>query len=142
MFSFPQYRQPKRKETIDFTTIFLIEKNTFPVFFVEIKPLDHINNISTRSNADEQMRDRFISLLPDIHIETLHGMSALGNKLSHYRLNTNTKELEPIMIQRDLFVINDTAPASRWNIDILNESGYNKFMEIVDDIKSMSSSLR
>lgn len=138
----PQYRQPKRRETIDFTIIYLIKKNKIPMFFMEIKPLCHVDNISTRSLADEQMRDRFTSLLPDISTNILHGISALGNRLSHYYLESQNNKLTPSLIAKDLTFINDTAPAERWNIDILNDEGYIKFKEIVDDVKQMSMALK
>lgn len=137
----PQYRQPKKKETIDFTTIYIVEKKRIPVFFMEIKPLDHIENISTRSSADEQMRDRFASLLPLIKTDILHGISALGIKLSHYYLDKETLKIEPPGIIKDPSIIKDIAPAIRWNIEILKDDGYEKFMDIVKQIKSMSNSI-
>jgi hypothetical protein len=133
--------QPKKRETIDFTTIYSIEKKKIPIFFLEIKPLHHIFNIATREAADEQMRDRFVSLLPLIVTPKLHGISALGKKLSHYCLDKTTRELQPIGIQRDPQYIIDTAPSERWDIDILDADGCNRFNEIVGTVKQMSAEL-
>jgi hypothetical protein len=60
----------------------------------QIKPLQHIFNISTREAADEQMRDRFVSLPPLIVTPKLHGISAFSKKLSE---NLNQLEYQEIL---------------------------------------------
>ncbi|KAF8446711.1 hypothetical protein BGX38DRAFT_1270875 [Terfezia claveryi] len=61
-----------------------------PVFFVEIKASNHIRHMSTRKDADLQMRERFEELFDDVKVETLYGISALGTKLCIYTASKET----------------------------------------------------
>lgn len=134
----PQYRQPRKRDTIDFTTVFLVARHKIPVFFVEIKPASHLQNLGTRASADEQMRDRFAVLQELILTPRLHAFSALGNKLAHYKLIAGDLELIPNEIPRNHRYVTDTAPKSLWDIDVLTEDGFARFMDVVADVKQMS----
>ncbi|PPQ93608.1 hypothetical protein CVT25_005460, partial [Psilocybe cyanescens] len=59
----PRYKGPITPGSIDFTTIYVVRKRKCPVFFIEIKPFLHINEISTRSKADQQMRDQYETII-------------------------------------------------------------------------------
>lgn len=134
----PQYRQPRNRDTIDFTTVFLVARRKIPVFFMDIKPAAHVRNLSTRASADEQMRDRFAVLEEFVQTPRLHAFSALGSRLAHFDLICDDMELTPSEIPRNPRRITDTAPASLWNIDVLTETGFAQFMDVVADVKQMS----
>ncbi|RPA90713.1 hypothetical protein L873DRAFT_1820642 [Choiromyces venosus 120613-1] len=53
----PHYKRPQQSQSVDFTTIFIVSHDKHLVFFMEIKPLNHIQHISTRKGADKQMRE-------------------------------------------------------------------------------------
>ena len=54
----PQYKRLITAASIDFTMIYMIvRQRKCPVFFIEIKPFPHIDEMSTRSKADRQVRD-------------------------------------------------------------------------------------
>ncbi|KAF8453499.1 hypothetical protein BGX38DRAFT_1177290 [Terfezia claveryi] len=55
----PQYKRPAHMKLLDFTTIFLVRCNQHPVFFVEVKSSGSLRHISSREEADLQMRILF-----------------------------------------------------------------------------------
>ncbi|KIJ13341.1 hypothetical protein PAXINDRAFT_81399, partial [Paxillus involutus ATCC 200175] len=54
------------------------------LFFIEIKPSDHLRTISDRSAADQQMREGFDALADQLSILTLYGISVMGTQLCVY----------------------------------------------------------
>lgn len=57
-------------------------------------------------------------------------------KLCFYSLDTrgNDAEIVPAAIPHHTTRINDTAPATRWNYDILEAAGEERFREMVEEI--------
>ena len=133
----PQYKRPTYPQSIDFTTIFIVQCHKHPVFFIEIKPSGHIKTISDRSAADQQMRERFDALTGQLTIATLYGVSALGTKLCVYTYDSQAETLEPEGIERDTRRVNDRAPAARWDLDIMTQEGEQQLREVVTHIKTM-----
>ena len=108
------------------------------MFFVEVKTALTITVLSSRADADDQMRERLRQLY-DQSLSELHGISALGTKLCFYSLNKSLESLTPLAIPRNETYINDTAPVDRWNSDILTDNGYNRFMGVCDDVKALAT---
>ena len=133
----PQYKRLRRPESVDFTTIFLIQRQQHPVFFVEIKAAGHIRNNSSRADADQQMQQMFYALMNDVEISILHGVSAIGTKLCFYKYTKDTQELEPAPIPDHTTRMVDLAPRDRWDFDALTPGGERKFRGIIDDVKRM-----
>lgn len=71
---------------------------------------------------------------------TLFGVSAMGTKLRFYLL-TKSEEFLPQVIPKHPTQINDTAPVERWNGDILEASGEQRLLEVVDAIKTACAAL-
>ncbi|KAG0638021.1 hypothetical protein HOY80DRAFT_1016582 [Tuber brumale] len=139
----PQYKRPTQLRSVDFTTIFLVRHKTHPVFFVEVKSSSSLHHISSRQEADIQMRERFTRLFEDVVIGTLYGASAMGTKICIYKLDRTSRRLTPpIIIPSNPELVNDTAPMDRWNIDLLTPEGEEQFREAVQHIKKMSTQLR
>ena len=130
----PQFRQPRNRDTLDFVTVFLVTRQKVPVFFLEIKPASHLNSNASRAAADEHMRDVFLALA-EAQVPTLHGFSALGPWLCHYRLNTATGELSPHQIPSNPRFLTDTAPAAAWCFDILHDKGHTLIQDVADQVK-------
>jgi len=86
----PQYKWPRQLETVDFTTIFLVQQREHPVFFVEVKAAGHIHNDCIRAAADQQMREGVYALRNDIEIPILYGISAIGIELCFYKYIKDT----------------------------------------------------
>ncbi|KAK0218741.1 hypothetical protein IW262DRAFT_1228435, partial [Armillaria fumosa] len=59
----PQSRRPPEGWSIDFTTVFIVERAFHPVFFLEINPPGDYRNRSSRARADSQMRMQFYDLV-------------------------------------------------------------------------------
>ena len=133
----PQYKRPRQLESVDFTTIFLIQRRRHPVFFVEIKPAGHIHKDSSRGYADRQMRERADDLKDDIEIPILYGVSAIGTKLCVYKYTKDSRQLEPELILGDTKIVIDTAPRERWDLDVLTDEGERKFRDLIGDVKRM-----
>lgn len=88
----PQYQRPTIDQSIDFTTMFIVEStNTqHPILYLEIKPPGHLNELSKREQVDIQMRDRVRELMTELRIPKLHGVSALGVRLAFYHYHAAT----------------------------------------------------
>ena len=86
----PQYKR-QYPEDIDFTTIFIVQYQKHPIFFIEIKPASHIK--TNRPAADKEMREQFDALTDDLAIPTLYGISALGTCLCVYTFDKKTRAL-------------------------------------------------
>ncbi|KIM78059.1 hypothetical protein PILCRDRAFT_11507 [Piloderma croceum F 1598] len=127
-----------RRDALDFVVYFRIDLHRIPVFFVEVKTALAIKNLSARADADDQMRLRLRQLF-DQSLTELHGISALGTRLCFYCLDKNTESLTPRPIPQIAAYINDTAPADRWDADILTDDGFNRFMNIVEHVKALAA---
>ncbi|RPA96080.1 hypothetical protein L873DRAFT_1262723 [Choiromyces venosus 120613-1] len=137
----PQYKRHAELKSVHFMTIFLVKHKHHPVFFVEVKYSATLCYISGRKEADLEMRERFGRLFEDVEIETLYGASAMGTKLCLYTLDMASRRLEPNAIPRNPEFGNDTAPADRWNVDIMTPEGEERLREVVRDIKEMLGQL-
>ncbi len=139
----PQYQRPAVGQSIDFTTIFIVESTNTqtPIFYLEINPPGHINELSKREQADTQMRDRVRELITKLRIPKLHGVSALGVQLAFYNYDAATQVVEPRAIPRDPIRVNDTAPAVRWSVDLLSDEGYQQVIELATEVKDMARAL-
>ena len=134
----PQYKGPITPGSIDFTTIYIVRKRKCPVFFIEIKPLPHLDDISTREKADQQMRDQLVTIIGrNLVIPKLYGISAMGTRFSVYEYSLNTNMPLPPSITRDAIYVTDVAPADRWNYELLEADGEQKMRELVAEVKAM-----
>lgn len=97
----PQYKRPEQSKSVDFCTIFIVRYKRHPVFSVEIKASGHIQHVSTRQAADEQMREGIINLFDDVEINVLHGVSAIGTKLCFYTWTKQSCRIQPNPIPID-----------------------------------------
>jgi hypothetical protein len=138
----PQYKGPITPGSIDFTTIYIVRKRRCPVFFVEIKPFPHLDDMSSRAKADQQMRDRFVSIIGrNLVIPKLYGISAMGPRFSVYEYTMETNILLPPSIPRHPMYVTDVAPADRWKYELLEDSGEQKMRELVAEVKEMCSAI-
>jgi hypothetical protein len=113
------------------------------VFFIEIKPFPHLDEISTREKADQQMRDRFVTIIGrNLVIPKLYGISAMGTRFSVYEYNKETNILLPPSITRDTMYVTDVAPADRWNHELLEEGGEQQIRKLVAEVKAMCEEIK
>jgi hypothetical protein len=116
---------------------FRVDLHRILVFFVEVKTALTITLLSARADADDQMRERLRQLY-DQSLSELRGISALGTKLCFYSLDKSLESLTPIAIPRNDAYINDTAPVDRWDLDVLTDDGYNRFMDVCNEVKDLA----
>ncbi|KAF8633625.1 hypothetical protein AX17_004417 [Amanita inopinata Kibby_2008] len=126
-----------RHEVIDLVVFLRVDFHTQPVFFIEIKTAVAIEHLSERAEADNQLRSR-LEHLSNQSLSELHGLSALGTRLCFYCRDKSTESVTPPLIPRNDEYVNDTAPADRWNMDILTDDGYSAFMNIVERVKALA----
>ncbi|KAM6491925.1 hypothetical protein JOM56_012563 [Amanita muscaria] len=117
-----------------------------PVLMAEIKDDGWANEAGLRLKADDQMRQRYDSMLRNCPLPRLWGLSLLGTSLRVYAGEVATGELEPAFVGRP-------SPSNRilpydfleggWNlnIDILSQEGFNKMKEIVGEIIRSAAAL-
>jgi len=139
----PYYKAPITSDSTDFITRLIVRYMTSPVFFIDIKPVFHLDDISTRAKADEQIREQFKSIVgQNLVIPKLYGISAIGTRFSVYHYNKETRILSPPSVPRDSMQLADIAPVNQWNIDLLENAGEEKFKEIVAEIKAMCEAIK
>ena len=138
----PQFKGPVTLGSVNFTMIYIVRKHKYPVFFIEIKPYIHLNDIRTQAKADQQMRERFGSMIgPSLAIPNLYGVSAMGTRFSVYQYMKETNILKPSLILPDPNYVTDVAPAARWNYELLEIPGEQKMRELVAEIKRMCNKI-
>ena len=77
----PQFKRPEKAKSIDFTTVFIIERGKKPVFFMEIKPAGHLHQPSSRRYADNQVRERADDFIADgLGIKTVYGRFCMSSR--------------------------------------------------------------
>ncbi|KAI5809603.1 hypothetical protein DFH27DRAFT_459155, partial [Peziza echinospora] len=74
-------------------------------------------------------------LFDSVKIDVLYGLSAIGTKLCFYTWTRETGGAEPIAIRMDQEVLIDTAPESRWNLDLLTTEGEEQLRLVIAYIK-------
>ncbi|PBK82246.1 hypothetical protein ARMGADRAFT_1038842 [Armillaria gallica] len=94
--------------------VFTVKLDERPVLFIQD---------FKRQEADRQMRERFSDFHGDVVTQILPGISAFGTRLSFYQYDKATSSLTPPAIAADLNIMNDAAPQSRWDCDILDVAG-------------------
>lgn len=133
----PQYLKPLYRDSADFIFCFEIYLKNLPVFIVELKDPSAILKISTRGEADDQIRRRMGDLAEDCPLPTLHAMSALGTRLCFYRLDTTdlaNSGILPLPIARHPTRVNDYAPAELWEYDVMEERGEEKLRTVIQEV--------
>lgn len=106
---------------MDSVLTYVVEVNDLPIFLLEIKSPLHIDLVSTRANTDAEMRARFLALYEDISIPSLHGVSAMGQRLAFYYLDKATSRLTPSYVAPSSNT--DSVLVERWDTDITTEDG-------------------
>ena len=124
------------------TLFYTVLKHAQPVFFIEVRPYSDLKGPTTRGDADERLRRQFRELVGGgIAIPRLYGVSAMGTRLSIYEYTKATNTLFPPAITFDRNALNDVAPKERWNYDLLDADGEEKFKAMVADIKAMANDI-
>jgi hypothetical protein len=128
--------------SMDFSVLYIVSKRKIPVFFVEIKTFLALDDMSSRTEADDQMRKRFAQFASGtILTPRLFGLSAMGTQFSVYEMTTATNQLLPGRIVPEPLFITDTAPRAWWNYDLLTATGEAKIRDLVADVKQMAADL-
>lgn len=127
----------------DFAITYVIEPLHIesPVFFLEIKPPTHFDSIFCRKVAENQIRSRFSQLAHLVQVPKLYGISAIGRQLSYYTYERASGTMEPTALADSTTKVVDTAPSTRWSTNIMEETGYAKFLGVVQEIKQMVAAI-
>jgi hypothetical protein len=139
----PQYATAEAQTggigAINFAITYVIEPLDLesPVLFIEVKPPTHLAPITTRKNAENQVRARFGILAHLVRIPKLYGISVIGRQLSYYIYDRASGVVEPAALPDDPNVVLHIAPVERWDTNIMQEEGRTKFLAMVEEIKQM-----
>ena len=137
----PQHKEPNKYDSVDMTIVYLIQRNRHVVFFLEIKLGSCINHISTRAEADSQMRQRYLNVFESA-APVLHGASALGTRLCFYNLDVKTRRIIPVAKGHDPEFISDVAPKDWWCYDILEAEGEQKMLSIAREVRLIAANIQ
>ncbi|KAK0211988.1 hypothetical protein IW262DRAFT_1412865 [Armillaria fumosa] len=122
-------------DSADFIIEFEVLLEDKPMLLLQIEePRKAVLN-SAREVADDQIRKRMRDLAPSCPLDTLHAVSAFGTRLSFYQYDRETRII-PSRITPDPEREADIAPLSRWDCDILEDEGSQRFQDIVAAIKT------
>lgn len=132
------------RDTVDFIVFLVVfDRLRRPVLIAEIKDDAWANKADLRSKADEQVRQRYDSMLNDCPLPHLWGLSLLGTSMRVYSGDTATGDVQPTFENRPnlsrIFPRNFLEGA--WDIDILSPEGFAKMKEIVGDIMASAAAL-
>jgi len=132
---------PDYFEYIVFLVVFDVQRR--PVLLAEIKDDAWAIRPELRFKADDQIRQRYDSMLYDCPLPRLWGLSLLGTSLRVYCGDVVTRDLGPVFESRPS--PGRTLPrkflGEAWNIDILSQEGFDKMKEVVGDIVSNVAAL-
>lgn len=143
----PQSNFPGQSKSTNSTMTFIVTHNGHPVLFVEVRPSSHVDRVSSRESADKQMRKRFKDLVADTQVPKLYGMSVLGTRVCFYSYRKEGVAgygggIFPRTLQGDKDMATDTAPAGRWQTDVLDPDGIKTLGNIVGHIHDMLTQLQ
>ncbi|GLB41163.1 hypothetical protein LshimejAT787_0903780 [Lyophyllum shimeji] len=139
---FPQPKGPVFPDTAEDATIFVVTAEQHPVFFLEVKPWRDINDLRARGVTDREMRERFQRLIGELRLPKLYGLSAMGPRYAVYEYTAATSAIEPKAIPPHPRLVNDIAPVSRWDNDLLTDVGEIKIRSVVRTVKEMRQEAR
>jgi len=124
----------------DFIIEFEVLLEDKPILLLEVKEPTKIALKSAREEADQRMRKRMRDLAPICPLDTLNGMSDFGTQLSFYTYDKETRIL-PAHIHPHPELEIDTAPLNRWDCNILEDEGAQRFQDLIAEIKSKCEQL-
>jgi len=125
------------KDTIDSPVILTVFRNEASIFFVEVKAPKYLGQIYARTAADDQIRKRFTQLHHSSPSK-LQGVSAFGTSLCFYELDKNTGKITPEPTEEySRSYVKDLAPKDWWNLDLLDQVGYDTFLVAVEAAKTI-----
>ncbi|EDQ98314.1 uncharacterized protein LACBIDRAFT_303964 [Laccaria bicolor S238N-H82] len=117
-------------------------KNDETIFFVNAKAPKYLGNTYARFAADEQIRKRFYQGFESSPYK-MHGISAFGTNVSFYELEKENADghcgiirPRPAAKYSEQILV-DVIPKNRWDLNILDEQGYENFMEVVEEAKAL-----
>jgi hypothetical protein len=138
----PQYKKIASRESMDYVVCYYeVIWGDNPVFVLELKSPAALATISGREEADDQMRRRLADLMAACPLSQLHGVSAIGTRLSFYILDNATRTIDPPGIVRHPTLVNDVAPADRWDTDLLTAEGEDRLQTLFDSIRAACDAL-
>ena len=143
----PQYATPMAQTggvgAIDFAITYVIEALNIdsPVLFIEVKPPIHLPVILARKEAENQVQRRFGEISHLVKIPKLYGISAIGRQLSYYEYNKASGRIIPDALPDSSTIVVNMAPVERWDTNIMEPEGYDKFVRIIEEVKRMTFAL-
>ncbi|EGO31039.1 hypothetical protein SERLADRAFT_444612 [Serpula lacrymans var. lacrymans S7.9] len=124
----PKYHIPETpRDARDVVSLFIVELNKHPVFFIKVKLPASLALASKRKQADDQMRDRFRDLSHLLVTLRLPAISAFGTF--------------PVAILAHPVILNDVAPADRWSCDLLDADGIARVRQVAQDVRTTCQAL-
>ncbi|KAJ3299207.1 hypothetical protein HK104_009740 [Borealophlyctis nickersoniae] len=116
-----------------------------PVFILEVKPSSHYTSNSTRKDADLRVRSRLQNIAHrSQELPVIWAISALGTRFAVYRcerLDNGDLEVTPSPISPDPTDLMDTAPQRWWSWDLMDPTGYAKFVEVSERVMQSVSQI-
>jgi len=112
----PQTYPLETRQSMDFTIEYIVQVGRTPVMAVEVKRARVYDTIQARADADDQVRERLFSMGNTFRVPRFHIVSVLGTRCCVYSYNTNTLSITPPrIVPTNLTLVEDLAPAERWN---------------------------
>jgi len=104
------------------------------VFLLEVKAPGSLQFMSSREEADRQMRKRLADLTPLCPLSLLRGVSAFGTKIAYYTGDKAARRITPQMITGSTEEMTDVAPSMWWDSDILEVDGGTRLKRTLEQV--------
>jgi hypothetical protein len=121
---------------LDNPIAFIVESNDRPVLFIEVDP-GNVKSRNARATVEGRVRRRFTELVDTMGVSKLYGIGALGSKLAYFTLEAETGRISPPFLPQKNWYLGES-PISRWDTDIMEEDGFEKFVAVVNEVKVMA----
>jgi hypothetical protein len=122
------------QECTDFFVEHQVEIDAYPILLVKIKAPSVLLDISSRQDADEQMRKRLVAIHESCPLDRLVGISAFGTYCCVYVYDKVSRRITPNAIPDNQSFVVDVATVEKWSHDLLEVEGAQKLKDIFSEI--------
>ncbi|KAI8608316.1 hypothetical protein BC830DRAFT_1051456, partial [Chytriomyces sp. MP71] len=123
-------------DTVDSVTGLIVEHEDTHVFFVEVKSVNALADVSSGANAHFQMIRRLEQLSQSRPLPILYDISAIGAHYRIYKLNVRTGVVIPAKkVAAAENIIFGTNPDSNWELNLLKQREQQRYYDLVAETK-------
>ena len=121
-------------EKFESTIEFEVQREGKPVLVVLVKPALSLNTVTSRIDADAQLRIRFSDRHTECPLEVLHGLVFFGCNFAFYRIECKTHRWNPPVPTRNPYHVAEEPALERYSHDVTAEASAENLVDCFDGI--------